>query len=148
MATPLTHTIARAEALAQFYNALGPQDLPRLGDWYHAQVHFVDPFNDVRGLPALRRIFEHMFEQLDEPRFEILTVVAEHDRAWLSWDFHFRRRGQAQPWRIHGATSVRFDAQGLVLEHLDYWDAAAQLYERLPVIGAVLRWLRQRLAVA
>jgi len=28
--------------------------------------------------------------------------------------------------------------------HRDYWDAAGELYAKLPLIGAVMRWLRRR----
>jgi hypothetical protein len=28
--------------------------------------------------------------------------------------------------------------------HRDYWDAAEELYEKLPVVGSVMRWLKRR----
>jgi steroid Delta-isomerase len=31
-----------------------------------------------------------------------------------------------------------------VVFHRDYWDAAEELYEKLPVIGALMRWLKKR----
>jgi hypothetical protein len=34
-----------------------------------------------------------------------------------------------------------------VVEHIDYWDAAEQIYERLPVLGNVLRPIRERLGL-
>jgi len=34
---------------------------------------------------------------------------------------------------------------GKVVEHIDYWDAAEQVYERLPLLGPILRRVRQRL---
>ena len=36
---------------------------------------------------------------------------------------------------------------GRVAEHVDYWDPAAQLYERVPVLGWLMRRIRRRLAV-
>ena len=35
---------------------------------------------------------------------------------------------------------------GRITLHRDYWDAAEELYEKLPVIGTLMRWLRRRLA--
>jgi hypothetical protein len=37
-----------------------------------------------------------------------------------------------------------FSSDGLVTLHRDYWDAAEELYEKLPVVGSVMRWLKQR----
>ncbi len=45
---------------------------------------------------------------------------------------------------IHGAALVRFGAHGRVTLHRDYWDAAAEeLYEKIPLVGALMRWLCQ-----
>ena len=54
-----------------------------------------------------------------------------------------RRWRKAQPQCIRGGTFLRLDAQGKVLEHRDYWDSAEELYEKLPVLGALMRWLRK-----
>jgi hypothetical protein len=43
---------------------------------------------------------------------------------------------------------VRLDPEGRVVEHSDYWDAAEQLYGRLPLSGVVLRAIRRRLQLA
>jgi hypothetical protein len=45
---------------------------------------------------------------------------------------------------VRGASHVVFNEQGLVTMHRDYWDAAEELYEKLPVVGGVMRWLKKR----
>jgi steroid delta-isomerase len=64
------------------------------------------------------------------------------------WEFHFSTpriaRGAAQ--LIRGASWLEFDTEGRVTLHRDYWDAAEELYEKLPGIGTLLRWLKTRLA--
>ena len=49
---------------------------------------------------------------------------------------------------IHGASHLQFDDNGRVAVHRDYWDAAEELYEKLPVVGGLMRWLRRRAAGA
>jgi hypothetical protein len=39
---------------------------------------------------------------------------------------------------------VVFNEEGRVTMHRDYWDAAEELYEKLPVVGALMRWLKKR----
>lgn len=46
--------------------------------------------------------------------------------------------------RIHGGSHLQLDPSGRILVHRDYWDAAEELYEKLPLIGALMRWLRRR----
>jgi hypothetical protein len=45
---------------------------------------------------------------------------------------------------IRGASHVRFASDGRVAYHRDYWDAAEELYEKLPVVGSLMRWLKTR----
>ena len=138
------HPDARVRRVVDFFETLSPAALPRLSELYAADARFVDPFNDVQGTAAVERIFSHMFAQLQQPRFVVLTAEAQGDAAFLTWDFLFHRGAQQQ--RIHGATRLLFDPQGRVRLHRDYWDAAHELYEHLPVLGALMRWLRRRLA--
>lgn len=135
---------AAAEALARFYETLGPASLSRLGEHYAPEARFKDPFNDVTGLDAIRRVFAHMFETVDAPRFVVTGLFVQGDEAMLRWDFLLRLRGR--PLTIPGATHLRFDTSGRATLHRDYWDAAGELYEQVPGLGAAMRWLRRRLA--
>ena len=135
----------RLARLAVFYETLTPESLERLETVYAASARFIDPFNDVSGLPALKRVFEHMFQHLESPRFVVLDALGGEHSGFLLWSFRFRRSGGEEQ-QILGTTHLRFDAQGLVLLHHDHWDAAAQVYESVPVLGSVLRWLRRRLS--
>lgn len=132
------------DALTNFYQTLTPSSLARLDDFYTSDACFKDPFNEVRGVPAIRRIFEHMFETLEAPRFLIDEKVGAGGTAFLVWRFHFRRNGAT--FEIRGVTQLRFDASGKISEHRDWWDASEELYAKLPVIGPLMRWLQRRLA--
>lgn len=138
-------TQAAVARLVALYEQFGPAQLARLDAYYAPDARFKDPFNDVRGVPAITQVFAHMFATLEQPRFVVTQQLWQGDQAFLAWEFHFRLRR----WRpgadqcIRGATLVRFDAQGRVVLHRDYWDAAEEFYEKFPVLGALMRWLRK-----
>jgi hypothetical protein len=135
----------RVQRVVSLYVGLTPDDLPLLGRVYSEQASFKDPFNDVQGLPAITAIFGHMFATLDAPRFAVAGSVVAGDDAFLTWDFRFNTRGTgARALSIHGASHLRFGPDGRVLMHRDYWDAAEEIYEKLPLIGALMRWLKRR----
>lgn len=136
------------DRLVRYWETLSPETVARIAEVYAPDASFRDPFNDVRGEAALRRIFLHMYEQLDEPRFTIVETILEGRGAVLLWDFDFRMKGwkPAVPRRIHGASHVRFGDDGRVTEHRDYWDAAGELYVHLPMVGPLMRFLARRLA--
>ena len=133
------------QRLADFYARLQPQDLDRLDRYYTPDARFKDPFNEVRGLAEIEGIFAHMFVALDAPRFVMRDVLVQGDQCFLSWDFLFRmRRFRHDEQCIRGATHLRLAADGRIAEHRDYWDAAEELYEKLPVLGALMRWLKRK----
>lgn len=138
------------ERMVRFFETLGPADVGRLGEIYSDQAAFKDPFNTVRGVAGIARIFAHMFEQVEAPRFVVRETVRQGDAALLIWDFQFRFRRPLPPGpqTIHGCSHVRFGPDGRVVWHRDYWDAAEELYEKLPLIGALMRWMRRRGAVS
>lgn len=140
------HADARVERIVTFFENLREADLAQLPALYAPQARFIDPFNDVSGIAAIRGVFEHMFRTLDAPRFEVRDRLLDGDRALLTWDFHFRFQRSTQPRSVHGASLLHFGADGRILLHRDYWDAAHELYEQLPVLGALMRWLRRRVA--
>ena len=59
------------DELVAFYVNLCAADVERFGAFYAEDAYFKDPFNEVSGLPAIQRIFTHMFSQVAEPRFHI-----------------------------------------------------------------------------
>ncbi|MCC5857115.1 MAG: nuclear transport factor 2 family protein [Ectothiorhodospiraceae bacterium] len=134
------------DALVAWYARLSPETLDQMSRFYAETVRFRDPFHAFRGRDQLQRIYRSMFGSLQEPRFHILRRLVDGDEAVLIWDLRFRFRGR--DWCIHGSSHLRFDAHGRVDYHRDYWDASAELYEKLPVLGAVLRLIRRRIAAA
>jgi len=137
--TTLAQTIAAFESLT-------PASVSALGRIYAQDARFVDPFNQVQGLAQVQAIYRHMFETLEQPRFVVTGKLVEADQCFLLWDFHFRfrafRRETAQ--KIAGTSHLHFNPQGLITLHHDYWDAVHGLYQQMPVIGILMRWLRRR----
>lgn len=132
------------ETLVRFYEQLNEASLAQLPAIYARDARFKDPFNDVRGIDPIVAIFRHMYRQVDDPRFVVHNRAQQGAEAFLVWDFTFRmKRFSKGPQCIRGASHIVFDAAGAVAVHRDYWDAAEELYEKLPVLGGLMRWLKR-----
>lgn len=144
---------ASVERIVDFFEHLGPADVARMGELYTADAFFKDPFNEVRGTDAIARIFGHMFTALHEPRFvvtgRVVHATASADGAgqelFLTWDFVFRfKRFSNELQTVRGCSHLKLAADGRIAFHRDYWDVAEELYEKLPVLGGLMRWLKRR----
>jgi hypothetical protein len=139
-------TDPRIAKLIDFYHLLTPEAVARMGDFYTQDAYFKDPFNEVNSLDDIQRIFRHMFASLNEVKFNVSETIAQDSGVVLVWDFTFRIKKYKPEilQRIRGVSHIRFNAEGKVNYHRDYWDTAEELYEKLPVVGALMRWLKKR----
>ncbi|WP_410474723.1 nuclear transport factor 2 family protein [Guyparkeria sp. TX1] len=138
----------RAAALERYVavmEGLRVDHLETLATVYAEQSRFVDPFNDVRGIEAIEAVFAHGFAQCPGMRFVVQARAVDGDRALLRWRMHCD--ASAHGLSIEGMSELVLGRDGRVVEHVDYWDPAAQLYERVPVLGWLMRCIRRRLAV-
>lgn len=143
--TESRHADLRVARIVAAFETLTPADVQRLGEFYAPDALFKDPFNEVRGVRAIQQVFAHMYVALDAPRFVIHDVLVQGDQCMLTWDFVFRfRRFSRELQTVRGATHLKLTAGGLITVHRDYWDAAEELYEKLPAVGAMMRWLKRR----
>ncbi|MBP7115536.1 MAG: nuclear transport factor 2 family protein, partial [Polaromonas sp.] len=67
----MSHTNTHIERIVDFFENLNPPKVSKLGLIYAPDARFKDPFNDVQGTAAIQAIFEHMFVQVENPRFTI-----------------------------------------------------------------------------
>ena len=140
------HPDLRVARVVAFFEALTPADIARLAELYVDDARLKDPFNEIQGVAAIGAVFEHMYRTLESPRFVVREIVVEGDQCFLSWDFLFRfkRFDRATDQCVRGGSHLHFAAEGRISMHRDYWDAAEELYEKLPAVGALMRWLKRR----
>lgn len=139
------------ESYVDFFRTLMPESLDRLDSVVAPEVVFKDPFNDVRGREALRRIFDDMFERLDAPRFEILgsgVLSTDTRSAVIYWRFHAHTQRRSWSFDFEGTSVVRFNKDGLCVSHVDYWDPSTPIYSKIPLFGWLLKRIRSSLSSA
>jgi hypothetical protein len=132
------------DELVIFFETVAPQTVSKIANLYDANAYFKDPFNEVHGQVAITEIFQHMFKQVDAPRFVIQQSLLQEAEAFIVWHFEFRMRGQQGLQCIRGSSHIRFNAAGKVAYHRDYWDAAEELYEKIPVLGSLMRFIKRQ----
>jgi steroid delta-isomerase len=115
---------------------------------YAADVWFRDPFKEIHGEPEFEAYLLRGSSAVAQYSMD-WKDVAEHDG-----DFYFRwvmtlklkRDGKNDPSTVNnGISHVRFNAAGLVIFHEDYFDAATFLYEKIPLLGSAIRFIKNRL---
>lgn len=146
-----TGSDAEQEAIDRFQHALSDfkaADLrERIRAAYAADVFFNDTLKTVRGLEAVEAYLVETAHNVEETTVTFLDVVPSGGNYYFRWRMTIRAKKLAggEPLESVGMTHVRFNAEGKVVLHKDYWDAAGGFFEHVPVLGWMVRRLKKRL---
>jgi hypothetical protein len=132
--------------IAHYFETISPESVGHIKNLYAPSARFKDPFNDVIGTAEIERIFQHMYVSLEAPQFVVVAQIVDGSQAFFTWEFRFKfKRFDTQTEQVVlGTTHLVLDEQGQISLHRDYWDAAEELYEKLPLVGSLMRWLKGR----
>ncbi|MEN8670437.1 MAG: nuclear transport factor 2 family protein [Ketobacter sp.] len=128
------------DALLDLFENFNADSINQLDQYYSEDCYFRDPFNEVHNRDQLRELFKDMLK-LKDLSFEVHEKIQQGDKAFINWDFRFSILGKPQC--IHGGSLLHFAADGKVQRHVDYWDAAEGVYEKLPGFGTLVRLVKK-----
>ncbi|MCK7595379.1 nuclear transport factor 2 family protein [Pseudomarimonas salicorniae] len=137
------------ERFATFFSSFTPDRVERLVPQTYADaVYFNDTLKSVRGRAPLILYLSESAEAVEDCRVEIVSSTPVQPGEFIvRWKMMIRfkrfRRG-VETWTI-GASHLRFDAEGRVIYHQDYWNAADGLFQHIPVLGWMIRAIKRRL---
>lgn len=162
---------APEQILSAFVHALEtltPDTLTALEPLVAEDIYFRDPFNEVQGRSAYLHIYADMYEKATDVRFKVsasgLAVRSEISATssassaavtngatnattttgFLAWTFECTPRSKlAEPLSFPGMSTLRWNGEGQIIEHIDFWDTGKNVYEKLPVVGAILRKIKK-----
>lgn len=128
----------------ELFNELDKGNLRKLQQVYSEDICFQDPFGQVTGLDALTEYFAGAYRNVISCRFRFGEPVIQHGHCAIPWVMELRHK------RIRGGQMVAVDGishldirDGRVCYHRDYFDAGQLLYENLPLLGSLIRRIRE-----
>ena len=127
-----------------FLEGLTTDSIGELDLYVSEDVIFRDPLHDVAGSKAMQNLFTRLFDRVTSIDFRVDSHAVHDNLVFFRWSIAGTLSGS--PWSVEGVTRLTFNSDGKVVEQVEYWDVASQLYERFPIIGPLLRRLRARVA--
>lgn len=129
------------------YQQLDRDHLELLEQIYARDIQFIDPVHRISGLDDLSAYFKVLYANLSHIEFRFTRQLQVDDSAVVEWIMTFRhpRLAGHRSVCVAGCSWLRFNAEGRALEHRDYFDLGAMLYEHLPLLGGLIRTLKRRL---
>lgn len=128
------------EKYCKFFVSLTPQFKDEtFYEVFASDAVFEDPFQRVCTIEEIIIVFRHMYTTLNHPKFIIKESMCHEKSGYIRWEFIYNTN------RFEGVSHVMFNDEGLVISHRDFWDAASNVYETIPLLGAVLRLIKHKI---
>ena len=125
------------EKYINLFSNLTPKNVKDFDNLVSKDIRFVDPFNNVKGVENFKKIFYHMFEKTQDPKFSVITYTIKNKNVFLKWKMTFYAFKSEQS--IEGISELTFNKFGKITSHVDYWDSLNGLFIRLPYVGFLYR---------
>lgn len=134
-------------SVVDIYQQLSKDNLHLLDEIYHPDVVFEDAAHRLEGRTALYQYFQSLYTNVIRCDFVIHEHQQVDDTGFITWTMELRhpKLQGGSPILVNGASHLKF-AEGQVIYHRDYFDLGEMLYENLPLLGAVVKIVKQRLS--
>ncbi|MBC7184448.1 MAG: nuclear transport factor 2 family protein [Marinobacter sp.] len=136
---------ATLDQFRALFNQLDKGNLNKLSGVYSEHIRFQDPLTTVVGLDNLTHYFAEAYANVISCHFEFGEAVVQGEFAALPWVMHLRHKRirKGREVQVQGISHLEI-RNGMVCYHRDYFDAGEMLYENLPVVGRVIRWIKDQ----
>ncbi|WP_168204275.1 nuclear transport factor 2 family protein [Aliikangiella coralliicola] len=134
------------EKFKSTYQQLNSTNIDSIGELYANEIIFTDPFHRVEGLPELKQYFANQYQNIDTVEFSFGEAIYQGARFFVEWEMNLKhpRLNGNQPFCVPGCTLFRVNQDNQIIFHRDYFDAGTLLYERLPIIGGLVNWVKRK----
>ena len=130
--------------LGDFKTTLTEENLRNL---YAEDLYFNDTFVTLNTIDELVAYMQKTADSTIAATVEITDVSKSDTDYYVRWsmDMEFMARNKRIKSRSIGVTQLRFNEQGKVVLHQDYWDSANAFYQHLPIIGGLVKRVKNGL---
>ena len=114
---------------------------------YAKEFYFNDTFVVLTNIEDLVPHMINTAQNTKSTTVEILDSAFSGTDYYIRWVMvmEFKAKGKNVYSRSIGMTQLRFDAEGKIIFHQDFWDSAEGFYQHLPYIGYFIRKIRSKL---
>lgn len=114
---------------------------------YADKFYFNDTFKVLDNIEELVPYMVETAKNVNSTTVDILDVAESGSDYYLRWVMimEFEAKGKDIYSQSTGMTQLRFDSEGKVIFHQDFWDTTEGFYQHLPYVGYLFRKIRSKL---
>ena len=106
-----------------------------------------DAFQAIRPCRGRERLFPHGLEPVSGVRFVFNRVIRSGGEFYVDWTMaiDFKKTPPGTWEESMGVSHFRFNSEGRVIFHQDYWDPTDIVYKRIPLVKQLIAYVKRKL---
>lgn len=137
---------AAIERFVSLYTTYSEDNVRRhVRDLYAYDAYYRDSFTEMHGIENIEAYLIQGTHIMHNLTFDLQDVAVHDGNYYFRWVTRFSQKQKKDEFTyLPGMSHVRFNKEGKIIFHQDFWDAGI-IYERLPIIGFFIRWVKKRM---
>jgi hypothetical protein len=116
--------------------------LPRV---YADKIYFRDAFKQYNASDELLHYMLQGVQAVAGVKFVFNHTMRSKDEFFIEWTMSIRFKGKEDFETSIGMSRFRFNSEGQVIFHQDYWDPTTLIYEKIPIAKQLIGFVQKRL---
>jgi hypothetical protein len=131
----------------EVYQQLATDNLHLLEGIYHQDVNFIDPMHEINGFTDLANYFNGLYQNVTSCQFTVTHIIEKETEAAIYWlmVYQHKQLNRGDKITVSGSSHLK-SVDDKVIYHRDYVDLGEMLYQRLPFVGRLITWIKNRAA--
>jgi len=133
-------------SISEFFNKATYENMDQVcREFYANDIEFIDPLGEVNGIDNIIKYYKNLYENVVSIKFETVNEFERGEESVFVWQMHLvhKKVGSGAPILVEGVSVFRFE-NGKAVYHRDYFDLGTMIYEKIPVLGSLIRWIKEK----
>ncbi len=132
-----------------FFEALNKDTMHLVDDFYDEHVHFSDPMVDLNNRQQVKDYYLNLYKNVQSISWSFSAEINDGMDCALVWKMTLiaKALNSGNPVIVDGVSVIKFGGkEGKAIYHRDYFDMGAFVYEGVPVLGGLIRFVKAKMA--
>ena len=112
---------------------------------YAQEIYFRDAFKQYNRLDELLPYMLKGVQAVSSVRFAFNHIIRSKSEFFIEWTMSIQFKGKSEHESSIGMSRFRFNSEGKVIFHQDYWDPTTLIYQKIPIAKQLIHFVQKRL---
>lgn len=136
------------EKVIKLFQGMNKDNLSQMvPEFYDSQVEFQDPVHKLKGSDQVKNYYSELYKNVEKINFDFTNVFEDKNTVIAVWKMTLETDSLkgGEPVVVEGNSVVTFNDAGKAVYHRDYFDMGEFIYENVPVLGFVVKKIKERM---